>query len=1219
MGAIDTLPLAEQIEAIYIGYFGRAADAGGLAYWEQYYSQLIASNHTIDQTLNIIANDFAPQNETVGLYPFLAGSITSLSTADLQILVTQIYQNLFGHNPDAGGETYWVGQLQSGSVPLGSAILDIANGATGVDTTVLADRIAVANTFSSETAAAGIGTTSVSQTFITEARDVILSIGANGVNDSVSLTEQISEADQAIAAFVANGGTLATGPGLIGGTGPGDSPLVTFTPGQDNLTGYGGDTFVAPLAGVVGAQSATLQSGDSAIEISPLSNAVLDATFNPLATGTETFGFFHFFGEDGGFFAAKTETTFGPNYVNATLEGIATWNLTGVGDVYGVGPVVLINGGPNVTGLTTVNVNNSSVGTFFVIGGDLLNPSGPNFNPLGYGTNGAQGLVTTIGASNDAGGNRDNSSGVNVIQQASLFTPTSSVQVNLANAGSGAPSTDTYSQDYVLGIDQTFTIADGPNTGKAGIVTWNIASGGVANYIYLETDGATSTTTINITGAGALTLFGDSYYGEFKNLTTINASTMTGNLTITGDLNGGNGLLSDSPLLTSVTLGSGTNFIDLSGYTLAQLDAMTIINGGTSTGNEVVLDNSVLTGAHAPIPGLTGFTIIGDAGTDGFSSGMAGTINWANLPATANELIFYGDITYSPGGLNIINTPGIFTVNFQNNDFGDNNITISDASHTSTTDALTLSLGCNLNGSDATGFHSVVTINGYATVTIDAIGVNHFATGGENSFVGFDLDSNPGSAPHVIITGMASFDFGTSFFTQGGSGPGLQGDIANAIATIGTPSVSVGPGGVITDTDTGLLTIASTDASQIDASAGGGLSMNAPDTNVGEGVTVIGSSGALGNEVGNQFSAYDHLGGTSEVPGNLLQGSLGLLTSSSTTDGANTSALADQLGVDVNYENPLSEDFQHSNVYTGAGGADNITGGDVTSLYTGSDALTAGNYIFTTGGGVGFGVSESNAATNSGFAHDSINDPFGSGVYAGGVLAITPNATTVTLQDSNDIVFYSQFAGGPIGGSSQSVDGLFAAPLAVTDNYGQFLGGGTLTINGFVPGPHGDVIDFALASFGYNEDNPITGALQAGLVNGEGDYLNASGIWNSTNPIFQNINSSGTPINDFTNVILDGIASYANAAALSAAVVNSGSFFTLPGNAMLPGHTYEMLVAYNATGGGVNIALEQFTNENGFPIHNTGVGSAVISEAVDLVHIAGITLSQLDLHNIFFS
>ena len=161
MGALDTLPVASQLEGIYIGYFGRAADGGGLNYWEQEYSQLAATGHTTDQTLTIIANQFAPQAETVGLYPFLAGSITLLSTADLQILVTSIYQNLFGVNPDSGGEAYWVHQLQTGAVTLGSAILAIANGATGVDATVLLDRIQVANTFSSETAQNGIGLVSL--------------------------------------------------------------------------------------------------------------------------------------------------------------------------------------------------------------------------------------------------------------------------------------------------------------------------------------------------------------------------------------------------------------------------------------------------------------------------------------------------------------------------------------------------------------------------------------------------------------------------------------------------------------------------------------------------------------------------------------------------------------------------------------------------------------------------------------------------------------------------------------------------------------------------------------------------------------------------------------------------------------------------------------------------------------------------------------------------
>ena len=46
MAALSTtLPIAEQLEAIYIGYFGRAADAGGLATGSNIILRLIASGH----------------------------------------------------------------------------------------------------------------------------------------------------------------------------------------------------------------------------------------------------------------------------------------------------------------------------------------------------------------------------------------------------------------------------------------------------------------------------------------------------------------------------------------------------------------------------------------------------------------------------------------------------------------------------------------------------------------------------------------------------------------------------------------------------------------------------------------------------------------------------------------------------------------------------------------------------------------------------------------------------------------------------------------------------------------------------------------------------------------------------------------------------------------------------------------------------------------------
>ena len=292
--------------------------------------------------------------------------------------------------------------------------------------------------------------------------------------------------------FVANGGTQFTGPGNT----------FMLTTGQDTLTGYGHDVFNAPLSttisGIPPTQIPTLQTGDSLIDISPDTGNVLNATFNPAQTGefvtntttfTESISITESFvltlaasfgiGEHGSltfatsFGIAITESlsesqsqsfTFpvtGVNYVNATIEGIGTWNLTATAP----NTVTAINGGPNVTGVNDIEMINSS-GGFFDIGSTTGLPSGGNnFAPL-------TALVATISATNDTGGNKFWLSGIDVSQQESLFTPTTSVQINLSNAGSGPPATDTFSQAKVRGINQSLFIGDGPSLMGAARTAW---------------------------------------------------------------------------------------------------------------------------------------------------------------------------------------------------------------------------------------------------------------------------------------------------------------------------------------------------------------------------------------------------------------------------------------------------------------------------------------------------------------------------------------------------------------------------------------------------------------------------------------------------------------------------------------------------------------------------------------------------------------------------
>lgn len=115
---------------MYVAYFDRAPDALGLLYW----GTRLADGLGLGQ----IAQSFFFQEETLALYPELVGlggvsDPSSLSTEFYSQLVTDIYNRLLERNPDAQGQSFWVGELESGSVRLGEFVLAIINGAKDFD------------------------------------------------------------------------------------------------------------------------------------------------------------------------------------------------------------------------------------------------------------------------------------------------------------------------------------------------------------------------------------------------------------------------------------------------------------------------------------------------------------------------------------------------------------------------------------------------------------------------------------------------------------------------------------------------------------------------------------------------------------------------------------------------------------------------------------------------------------------------------------------------------------------------------------------------------------------------------------------------------------------------------------------------------------------------------------------------------------------------------
>ena len=162
---ISQLTPDQQIELIYVGYFGRAPDASGFAFWEGQLASAEAQGQSLGTALVNIANSFAPQPETNTLYPVLTPGVainpnSSSNVAAVQQLVDSVYANLFGRTinaaSDLGGE-YWVDQILTGSVPVGESILAIANGAQGGDAVVVMNKIGVSDYWLSASEAHGVG------------------------------------------------------------------------------------------------------------------------------------------------------------------------------------------------------------------------------------------------------------------------------------------------------------------------------------------------------------------------------------------------------------------------------------------------------------------------------------------------------------------------------------------------------------------------------------------------------------------------------------------------------------------------------------------------------------------------------------------------------------------------------------------------------------------------------------------------------------------------------------------------------------------------------------------------------------------------------------------------------------------------------------------------------------------------------------------------------
>jgi Domain of unknown function (DUF4214) len=98
-----------RLALLYQSAFDRLPDKGGLAFWK---NDLTSGTQTLQQ----IASQFAASQEFATLYgaPSNAG------------FVNQLYENTLGRAPDAVGDAFWTGSLDTGALTKSQVLVGFA-------------------------------------------------------------------------------------------------------------------------------------------------------------------------------------------------------------------------------------------------------------------------------------------------------------------------------------------------------------------------------------------------------------------------------------------------------------------------------------------------------------------------------------------------------------------------------------------------------------------------------------------------------------------------------------------------------------------------------------------------------------------------------------------------------------------------------------------------------------------------------------------------------------------------------------------------------------------------------------------------------------------------------------------------------------------------------------------------------------------------------------
>ncbi|MFG0465320.1 DUF4214 domain-containing protein [Pseudomonas putida] len=248
----------DQIQNLYIAYFGRPADPVGLAFWTE---QVNAANGNLSAAIA----GFATSTESGALY-------AGVSLGDK---VTAIYQNLFNRAPEPAGLAFWVAKLVSGEISDAQAAYEILNAAGPGDTAAISNKLSVAKAFTAalDTPAEiagynGLTSAGLARSFLAkvDSTSFTLNQATSALNTTVAeatgTSPQTVTPAPAPAAFTA---TLDTNTQVVtfGGTATGD--ISVSWAGNDASFSRDSNKAAAVTFGGQGATSITLATGQALV------------------------------------------------------------------------------------------------------------------------------------------------------------------------------------------------------------------------------------------------------------------------------------------------------------------------------------------------------------------------------------------------------------------------------------------------------------------------------------------------------------------------------------------------------------------------------------------------------------------------------------------------------------------------------------------------------------------------------------------------------------------------------------------------------------------------------------------------------------------------------------------------------------------------------------------------------------------------------------------